>query len=125
MSSGLMLPGPACFHDNLVNQGGEICPEDITTSERIDCHPEPNADQDTCLSRGCYWCEAQDDSPWCFLPKQHGYRMVGDPVETPSGHEVVLRRINYPSWFGLEIDDVLMQVEYQSNSRLRLKVRVH
>ena len=110
-----------------MNQGGsgqEVCDQtDIVTTERIDCHPEVGAGQDECLARGCYWCEAADPSPSCFMPKEHGYRMVGSPVVTPTGYEVVLKRINYPSWYGLEIEDVVLEVEFQSDSRLRMKVK--
>ena len=48
--------------------------------------------------------------------------MVGDPLQTPTGYLVVLQRVNYPSWYGLDIVDVHLEVEFQSNSRLRLKV---
>ena len=123
----LCLAGPACFQDNSINQGGDgndTCEDlDIVNSERIDCHPEPGATREECLSRGCYWCQTSDSSPYCFMPKEHGYRMVGDPVETPSGYEVVLKRISYPTWYGLDIDDVLLEVDFQSDSRLRMKVR--
>ena len=96
----------------------------VADTERIDCHPESGANRDECLARGCYWCDPEDDTeaPSCFVPKEHGYRMVGDPVATPSGYEVTIRRINYPSWYGRDIEDVLLNVEFQSDSRLRMKV---
>ena len=56
------------------------------------------------------------------MPQAHGYRMVGDPIVTAKGYQVLLSRINYPSWFGEDIQDVMVDVEFQENERLRIKV---
>ena len=75
------------------------------------------------IIQGCYYCESETPGvPWCYVPPEHGYSMVGEPVETPSGYEVNLRRKNYPSWFGQDILEVKLEVEFQENHRLRLKV---
>ncbi|ELT99254.1 hypothetical protein CAPTEDRAFT_104310 [Capitella teleta] len=63
-----------------------------------------------------------DGPPACFIPKEHGYRMVGQPEETNKGYQVILRRVNYPSWFGAEVNDVLVEVEFQADERLRIKL---
>ena len=48
---------PFCFTDDRYSQGGAVCPDDIETTERIDCHPEPGVGEEACLKRGCYYCE--------------------------------------------------------------------
>ena len=79
---------PWCFNDPLVSQGGDFCPADLGYSEGelVDCFPEPDVDRASCLAKGCYWCPGEVDSaPWCYVPKEYGYRMVGEPTETPMG----------------------------------------
>ena len=65
---------PFCFSDDRFSQGGALCPSDIAVSERIDCHPEPNVSQDTCLKRGCYYCE--------------GTRMTSHSLNLPTFYEL-------------------------------------
>lgn len=60
----------------------------IPDNERIDCHPDGGASQERCLSRGCTWCPAAEDGnniPWCFVPKNYGYKIVGEPVVGDDG----------------------------------------
>ncbi|KAK2141238.1 hypothetical protein LSH36_1136g01048 [Paralvinella palmiformis] len=113
---------PWCFTDPDSSLGGEYCPADIPESERVDCHPESDASVQECLDRGCYWCEnTAENVPWCFMPRQAGYRMAGSPVETPQGYQIVLDRINTPSVFGQDIGQITLDVEFQTEQRLRLK----
>ena len=115
---------PWCFRDPSVSQGGQTCPNDISASQRVDCHPEPNADKDVCLRRGCFWCQSEVQGvPWCFHPKQTGYRQVGEQVATPLGWYINLQRVNTPSLYGDVIENVRLDVEFQTDNRLRLKVR--
>ena len=50
--------------------------------------------------------------------------MVGDPIETAKGYQVNLQRINYPAITGEEMQQVQVDVEFQENERLRIKVRL-
>uniref|UniRef100_A0A914W3I0 P-type domain-containing protein n=1 Tax=Plectus sambesii TaxID=2011161 RepID=A0A914W3I0_9BILA len=49
----------------------------ITQFNRIDCYPQPGANQQTCQSRGCIWDSNFDSShptvPLCYLPTGTGY----------------------------------------------------
>lgn len=67
---------PFCFTDDSVSLGGETCGAGISpVNERIDCHPEPNANKDYCLGRGCYWCDpGSTAAPMCSMPAKRGYR---------------------------------------------------
>ena len=79
---------PWCFNDGAVSMGGEFCPADLgwSVGEIIDCWPKTDVSKEHCLAKGCYWCPGQQDAePWCYAPKEYGYRMVGEPVETPNG----------------------------------------
>ena len=116
---------PWCFSDASVSQGGSTCPSSIAESERIDCHPESGATETECLARGCYWCTSSTPNvPWCFAPKQNGYRIVGTPTATAKGWTLDLRRINTPSWYGSDVTNIRMDVEYHTLERLRVKVRL-
>ena len=112
---------PPCFYDSSVSLGGELCVAEMPLSERIDCHPESSeVDAQTCLF--CSETPA-DGTPKCFRPREQGYRLVGDVIETDNGYSATLERINTPSWFGSEIVNVLLEVEFQTSDRLRIKVR--
>ncbi|XP_041372826.1 lysosomal alpha-glucosidase-like [Gigantopelta aegis] len=44
---------------------------DVSSTNRVDCHPEPGADATKCHSRGCCWRPPADNShnvAWCFHP---------------------------------------------------------
>jgi hypothetical protein len=121
----LLLPDvPWCFNDSSVSLGGELCASDIPLSERIDCHPEFGATQERCLARGCFWCSStpSDGTPWCFMPREQGYRVVGDITDTVKGYSATLQRIDTPSWYGSDINTVLLEVEFHTADRLRIKV---
>ena len=49
--------------------------------------------------------------------------MVGDPIVTSKGYQVNLQRINYPSIVGEDIQQAVVDVEFQANERLRIGVR--
>jgi peptide methionine sulfoxide reductase MsrA len=101
-----------------------LCVAEIPQAERIDCYPGPGATVTACLARGCFWCEATPDgeAPWCFRPLEQGYRIVGDVVDTAKGYSATLERVNTPSWYGSNIQTVLLEVEFHTEDRLRIKV---
>ena len=114
---------PWCFQDSSLSMGGQVCPSDVTESTRIDCFPTDGVTVDTCVARGCYWCSSVvQDTPWCFVPPSHGYRMVGSPTVTAKGFQVNLNRVTTPSWYGGDIDRVTLDAEFQEDYRLRVKV---
>ncbi|ELU05446.1 hypothetical protein CAPTEDRAFT_63978, partial [Capitella teleta] len=101
------------------------CPVDYPINERVDCQPESHSahpDPEACVARGCYWCSTGTSAPSCFVPAEHGYRMVGQPEETGKGYRVIIRRINYPSWFGSDLNVVQVDIEFQADERLRIKL---
>lgn len=117
---------PPCFIDTSVSLGGDFCPDDIPVTERINCHPEEGVtNKAVCLARGCFWCPSTDDpaAPECFAPRQQGYRVIGPVEETPSGGIIVrLERIDTPSWFGANIRNAWVEVEFLTDDRIHIKL---
>jgi hypothetical protein len=45
------------------------CSGGVPPDTRRDCHPEPNAAEQTCVARQCCWQPSNDGGvPWCFHP---------------------------------------------------------
>lgn len=50
------------------------CPTEILEYDRVDCFPEPGAEEMACRARGCEWCETyQGGLPWCFYNDKPGF----------------------------------------------------
>lgn len=62
-----------------------------------------------------------DGAPWCFTPQQNGYTVVSTE-DTPLGLRATLQRINTPSWFGADFQSVHVDLEFQTDDRVRIKV---
>uniref|UniRef100_A0A8C2U532 alpha-glucosidase n=1 Tax=Coturnix japonica TaxID=93934 RepID=A0A8C2U532_COTJA len=76
-----------------------------------------------CDLRGCCWSPQSDTSvPWCFFPKNHGYKVDGSTRSTQTGFEATLTRLSSPSLFGKDINTVLLTGEYQTANRFRFKI---
>ncbi|RXN32332.1 maltase- intestinal-like protein [Labeo rohita] len=116
------------------------CPV-IPQAERVDCFPEPNASQEKCLERGCCWeTSSEANVPWCFFSTSHGYSVVSQstPDSTPSRAndrqglmenvcfavdiEARLTRMDAPTLFGGDIQELNFYAEMQTENRLRLKI---
>ena len=67
---------------------------------------------------------ADDKAPKCVYPESGGYGYKADGVveNTPLGFRIRLKRIERPSMYGKDLDDILLSVEYHDESRLRIKV---
>ena len=96
----------------------------VDVEDRVDCHPEPGADERKCEERGCRWERVDDQpgAPWCYYPPEYGYLMMGDPVHTPDGYMIHLVRSGSDSMFGGESDSVWMTIEVQKQHRIRIKM---
>ncbi|XP_033634862.1 maltase-glucoamylase, intestinal-like [Asterias rubens] len=98
----------------------------VEDHERVNCFPGwDDYSEEECLKRGCIYSEpAMDkDAPICYFPSDYGgYRMVGKEEVTLSGLRVTLDRIaSTPSLFGGDIERLLLDVEFHSEYRLRIK----
>ncbi|XP_055955058.1 maltase-glucoamylase isoform X1 [Patella vulgata] len=90
----------------------------------IDCHPEKYPDKTTCDLRGCVWRKSNDDnSPQCVYSIGHGYLVRGEITKTSNGLQAEVERIKTPKIYDSEIyDRLVVTVEYQTESRLRIKI---
>jgi alpha-glucosidase (family GH31 glycosyl hydrolase) len=75
------------------------------------------------VARGCYWCNSgtTDGTPWCFIPREQGYRVSGGIVDTAKGYSIQLVRIDTPSRYGSDFKSVQLEVEFNTADRLHLK----
>uniref|UniRef100_A0A3B5B509 P-type domain-containing protein n=1 Tax=Stegastes partitus TaxID=144197 RepID=A0A3B5B509_9TELE len=96
-----------------------------TDAQRIDCHPEDNADEAKCEARGCIWRpSATAKVPACFYPKDYGY-IASNIVETNSGMTLDITRnkkyrSNRPD--SPDIDTLRVAVYYHSSDMLQFKI---
>uniref|UniRef100_A0A7I4Y3Y9 P-type domain-containing protein n=1 Tax=Haemonchus contortus TaxID=6289 RepID=A0A7I4Y3Y9_HAECO len=75
---------------------------------RMDCHPEPDANQDNCEARNCIWLPPPDQQrtmPWCYMKKGIGYVNA-----STSGSVVTLKKNNGPrNPWGDDIDQIQLK----------------
>ena len=64
----------------------------------------------------------EEGAPWCYFPPDYGYVMLGEPLTTPLGYLVHLVRSNQAGMFGEEADSVWLNLEIQTETRIRLKI---
>ena len=62
--------------------------------------------------------------PECFFPtaSDFGYMMAAEAKETDLGYQVILTRLSNKTLYGGDIDNVTLDVEFLTNTRLRFKV---
>ncbi|CAH1268299.1 MGAM [Branchiostoma lanceolatum] len=103
---------------------GHVMPQ--APEDRINCYPEKGAVplQTACVSqRGCTW--ANDTThprvPICHYPADYGYE-VTSKTRTVHGYRVQLRwRTGQSCAFSTPVQIVTLDVEHQTNNRLRFK----
>lgn len=99
--------------------------ECLPDHERVDCHPDKNASEERCLQRGCTYCPASipdQNTPTCFFPRNYGYKMVGEPVNTGHGFRVELERATTSTLFGGDANSLTVEIDFQSDYRLRVRI---
>lgn len=62
--------------------------------------------------------------PWCFFPKSYlgGYKIDGEVRETQLGYRATLNRRSNTTIYGDDIDEIVLDVEFQTDDRVRFKV---
>ncbi|CAH1264817.1 MGAM [Branchiostoma lanceolatum] len=122
---------PWCFYNR--NNGAVVDPDNsaggtggdggcLPEADRIDCHPGEGASQSQCEALGCVWCESSvPRTPFCYLPPDRGYQVVGSPVTLPNGFLFTLQRVGGEAIFGGEVDPLAFLVEFQSDYRIHFK----
>lgn len=83
---------PFCFY---TSKEEATCSARFPIQKRIDCHPQPDATQEICEAKGCFWCYTTiANVPWCFYPADgpYGYIMKGSPQKTALGWRYIFSR---------------------------------
>lgn len=122
--SGLLVSlGQAELSDSLV-QKAQCLLDDSNLSNRFDCFPRGVATEDACVARGCCWKPLAENSlePWCFYPAGYQSYQVDSIKElSDQGLSLVYRNVRkspYPD----DIEYVRVDVAYETESRLRVKI---
>uniref|UniRef100_A0AAQ5XRX1 alpha-glucosidase n=1 Tax=Amphiprion ocellaris TaxID=80972 RepID=A0AAQ5XRX1_AMPOC len=94
--------------------------------QRIDCHPEENANEAKCTARGCIWKPSDEPKvPFCYYPDDYGYT-VSTVTETDSGMTLdITRNMKYRSSGrpdSPDIDKLRVAVYYHSSDMLQFKI---
>uniref|UniRef100_A0A3B5KRK7 P-type domain-containing protein n=1 Tax=Xiphophorus couchianus TaxID=32473 RepID=A0A3B5KRK7_9TELE len=96
------------------------CPN-IPMAERVDCYPDAGASK--VRQRGCCWNPLDERNvPWCFFPTNHGYIMHSFQTPQPTVFFAEMKRMDSPSLFGGDIQDLTLHAEMQTNNRLHFKI---
>ncbi|XP_051801835.1 LOW QUALITY PROTEIN: sucrase-isomaltase, intestinal-like [Acanthochromis polyacanthus] len=94
--------------------------------QRIDCHPEKNADEAKCTARGCIWqLSAVPNVPACYYPDDYGYT-VSTVSETVSGMTLdITRNVKYRSSGrpdSPDMDKLRVAIYYHTSDMLQFKI---
>ena len=91
-------------------------------NNRVDCAPEGNLSQSLCEKRGCCW-DKSGSEPQCYYPSGFGYGFDGKINDTVFGYAANLKRkAGQPSQYGGDVDILRVDVMYETQYRLRIKV---
>ncbi|XP_078419908.1 sucrase-isomaltase, intestinal [Cetorhinus maximus] len=97
--------------------------------EKIDCHPEENADETACIERGCKWVSnSKPSEPSCFYEGDYGYILNTNKriTQRKNGMSAEIKRNTaYPERYKGQTPTVeILQVDvtYLSNNMLNFKI---
>ncbi|XP_059156797.1 uncharacterized protein LOC131941537 [Physella acuta] len=96
-----------------------------TTEEnnRFDCWPEKHgATEEGCISRGCCWkmSSIPYSAPFCFFPTNYNGYNATEVLITSTGIDATLVRTTN-TFFSTDVKTLKLKVEYQTDTRLRIK----
>ncbi|XP_072330551.1 sucrase-isomaltase, intestinal [Scyliorhinus torazame] len=97
--------------------------------ERIDCHPEKNANETACIERGCKWVRSSVPSqPYCFYEGDNGYILNSVKRITQTGKRMraeIRRNAAYPERYKGQtptVEFLQVDVTYLSDNMLNFKI---
>ncbi|CAG9821832.1 unnamed protein product [Phaedon cochleariae] len=105
----------------------------LEDSEKFDCYPDDGANSETCEARGCCWSPTKSQMPttsnvgvplnvpYCFYPNNYNTYKYINISETHFGLEAFLKR-DYQSGYPDDVEILKMVVQYDSETRLHIKV---
>lgn len=111
------------YTERPLNTLDKLC-ANIKDEMRFDCFPQPNANKDGCIERGCCWKEIdnnKDSIPFCFYPPDYDTFYFLNMTENKHGISVYYEKMR-PSGYPDDFETVLIDFRYLSNDILRIKV---
>lgn len=125
-SMGIHRPPPPAAAPGKGNRTQPESCSDILESWRFDCYPERNVvvTEDMCHARNCCFARASKEKngiPWCYYPPEfpsYTLEAVNDTETGLTGRLVRTQKTYYPK----DVETLQLDVLYESNSRLRVKV---
>lgn len=94
------------------------------TDEHFNCIPEGGSKvtKQLCQQRGCIWRDSS--TPRCYYPAGFGYSVSGGINTTSYGYTALLKRkSDQPSQYGGDIEILRMDAMFETDHRLRVKVK--
>ncbi|CAG0918269.1 unnamed protein product [Notodromas monacha] len=105
---------------------------DMPEQLRFDCYPEGSTSKASCERRGCCWLPdvkgdpARDpplNVPYCFYPALYPSYIVMNVSDAEYGKTLFLTRV-YASGYPSDVPLLRVDVKFETDSRLRVKVRL-
>ena len=97
-------------------------------AQHFNCLPENDSwnnvyAKQQCTLRGCCWDSSSTIK--CFFPSNYGYRINDDIQETATGMIAsITRKMPQPTIYGNDIENLTVEVIYETSNRLHIKVCV-
>ena len=119
-----------CWYDDKLDQCymnyEALCSND--QAQHFNCLPENDSwnnvyAKQQCTLRGCCWDPSSTIK--CFFPSNYGYRVNDDIQETATGMIAsITRKTPQPTIYGNDIESLTVEVIYETQNRLHIKVCV-
>lgn len=93
-------------------------------SNRFDCFPKAISVEETCLARGCCWKPLTPNSkePWCFYPQNYKSYQIENITHVDSHGLSLTYRNVFKSPYPNDILRMKVDVFYETESRVRVKI---
>lgn len=84
------------------------------------------ASEQACMARGCCWKPVQANSlePWCFYPNNYKSYQIETVQLMGDGQTSLVYRNIHKSTYPDDVEYVRVDVVYETEKRLRVKVRI-
>lgn len=101
----------------------DTCPN-VQASQRFDCFPDTSKqNKNQCEARGCCWVPTNVvNAPNCFFPPNYPAFTAAEQNVTYGKKFILTRNQGLPAHYGSPINSINLEIQYQTENRLRVKV---
>ncbi|KAL1454173.1 hypothetical protein WDU94_010453 [Cyamophila willieti] len=103
----------------------DLCVQKPDSSDRFDCFPRGIPNEKTCTARGCCWVPAKDKEPSCFYPLNYKSYLYDSTVNNNTDGGSFIYQKNFPSPYPQDIESVRMDIVFETQTRIRVKIYDH